>query len=109
MVGRGTSVGGRLNDPNTPTCQITGPGCPGYVPYCPYSRGDTRDGVYRGPDLTRVRKLLRAAGLLGHRVVLVGFLGDPRWEAYDREIARAAPTQFPRRGQALRLRSGRGI
>jgi hypothetical protein len=61
---------------------------PGYVPYCPYSRGDTRDGVYRGPDLTRVRKLLRAAGLLGHRVVLVGFLGDPRWEAYDREIAR---------------------
>ncbi len=47
------------------TCQILPPDFPGYRPYCPYTSGDPRRGVWKAADLTRARALVAASGTLG--------------------------------------------
>ena len=47
------------------TCQILPPDFPGYRPYCPYTEGDPRRGVWKAADLTRARALVAASGTLG--------------------------------------------
>src|SRR6185295_18736541 len=44
----------------TPTCQILPPNFPGYVRFCPYD----------APDLRSARRLVRASGTRGMRVVV---------------------------------------
>jgi peptide/nickel transport system substrate-binding protein len=61
------SIGGR---PEQVTCQLFPPNFPGYVPYCPYTRGP-QDGTWHGPDLKRARHLVAASGTAGMRVTVV--------------------------------------
>jgi ABC-type transport system substrate-binding protein/DNA-binding SARP family transcriptional activator len=52
------------------TCQILPAGMPGYRPYCPYTRNPTRNGVWKGPDIARARRLVAASGTRGQKVVV---------------------------------------
>jgi peptide/nickel transport system substrate-binding protein len=56
-----------------PACQVLPPGLLGYRPYCPYTRGSTRTGVWTGPDLSKARKLIAASGHRGSKVTLWAF------------------------------------
>lgn len=44
------------------TCQVLPPGIPGYQPHCPYSANPSSAVVWSGPDLSRARRLIAAAG-----------------------------------------------
>ncbi len=61
----------------TPTCQVLPPGAIGYRRYCPYTRGVTAAGVWRGPDLARARRLVDASGTRGQAVTVWGWTDDP--------------------------------
>jgi peptide/nickel transport system substrate-binding protein len=54
------------------TCQILPPGSPGYQPYCPYTLGGDRGGVWRRPDLARAVRLIADFGTRGARITIVG-------------------------------------
>jgi peptide/nickel transport system substrate-binding protein len=56
----------------TPLCQPLAPGLPGYHPRCPYTRRPRSDGLWRGPDLGRARRLVAASGTRGERVDVWG-------------------------------------
>jgi ABC-type transport system substrate-binding protein/DNA-binding SARP family transcriptional activator len=49
------------------TCQILPVGTPGYRPYCPSTRHP--GSVWSGPDLALARKLVKASGTYGQKVV----------------------------------------
>lgn len=61
----------------TPTCQVLPPGVVGYRRYCPYTDGVNAAGVWRGPDLTRARRLVDASGTRGQAVTVWGWTDDP--------------------------------
>ena len=63
------------SDLSRPTCQLLPPGYPSYRPYCPYTGGDRRSGLWAAPDVARARRLLRAANASG-AAVTVGVNGD---------------------------------
>jgi len=44
------------------TCQDLPPNFQGYVPYCPYTSGDTTSGQWTGPDVKAAHKLMADAG-----------------------------------------------
>ena len=52
------------------TCRILPPGLPGHRPACPFTRDATPAGGWRGPDLARARRLVRASGTRGARVTV---------------------------------------
>jgi ABC-type transport system substrate-binding protein/DNA-binding SARP family transcriptional activator len=65
----------------TPTCQALPPGFFGYRQYCPYTVRPGADGAWRGPDIQRARRLVRASRTVGLRVDVWGAsdsLGVPR-------------------------------
>ncbi len=63
------------------TCQILPPGIPGYRPYCPFTPGG--GPVYRGPDLARAVRLVRASGTRGMPVtVWLTDIGEQRFLRY---------------------------
>jgi YVTN family beta-propeller protein len=69
-----------------PTCQALPPNFPGYEPYCPYTQGASKSGVWRAPDLTRARQLIARSGTAGMRVELV--TADVRpFDALGRHVA----------------------
>lgn len=60
----------------TPTCQMLPPSEPASVPYCPYTRGPSRNGVWQGPDLRRARRLVAESGTRGLTVSVLGISDD---------------------------------
>ena len=56
--------------PATITCQLLPPNFPGYRPYCPYTLGPDRSGVWRAPDLTTALSLVRASHTKGMAVTV---------------------------------------
>jgi peptide/nickel transport system substrate-binding protein len=101
----------------TPTCQVLPPGVAGYRPYCPYTRGATRAGKWRAPDMRRARALVAASGTRGARVTLwtadddggaepgtlymAGLLGRLGYRA---RLQRISSTGMARASRALRAR-----
>jgi peptide/nickel transport system substrate-binding protein len=59
------------------TCQVLPPGLQGYTPYCPYTAGDERSGVWTAPDLPRARALLEEADAGGSDVTVAASADDP--------------------------------
>ena len=57
-----------------PTCQVLPPQMPGYRRYCPYTAGGAAGGAWRAPDLVEARRLVRASGTAGMRVVVLDSL-----------------------------------
>jgi peptide/nickel transport system substrate-binding protein len=57
----------------TPTCQLIPLTLPGYRRYCPYTVAPSATGVWRAPDLTKARALIRASGTHGDPVVVWSF------------------------------------
>jgi peptide/nickel transport system substrate-binding protein len=55
----------------TATCQPLPPALPGYRRYCPYSRGGSPGGPYRGPRLAEARRLVAESGTAGTPVRIV--------------------------------------
>jgi peptide/nickel transport system substrate-binding protein len=53
-----------------PTCQYLAPGFPGYAPYCPHTAGPAAGKGWTAPDMERARRLVRASGRAGERVVI---------------------------------------
>jgi YVTN family beta-propeller protein len=51
-----------------PTCQFLPPGFAAYAPYCPYTRGPRRGGVWTAPDLVKARALVAQSGTRGMKV-----------------------------------------
>lgn len=60
-----------------PACQILPPQLPGYEPYCPYTVHARPNGVWRGPDLARARRLVAASRTGGMRVEVWDTFGPP--------------------------------
>ena len=60
----------------TPTCQPLALGLPGYRRYCPYTLHPRSDGAWSSPNLALARRLVRASGTRGERVVVWGY-SDP--------------------------------
>ncbi|QDL91388.1 ABC transporter substrate-binding protein [Paroceanicella profunda] len=52
-----------------PACQILPPGFPSYVPYCPYTAGDT--DTWSAPDMEKARALVAESGTAGQEVTIV--------------------------------------
>jgi peptide/nickel transport system substrate-binding protein len=52
------------------TCQILPPAFPGHQHYCPYTARPTAGGGWTAPDMDRARKLVKASGTAGERVVV---------------------------------------
>jgi hypothetical protein len=48
---------------------------PSYVRYCPFTRGPA-DGSYRGPDLAKARRLVKASGTSAMTVTVTDIVGD---------------------------------
>jgi peptide/nickel transport system substrate-binding protein len=46
------------------------PALPGHEPYCPYSASPTARGGWTAPDMERARRLVRASGRAGERVIV---------------------------------------
>jgi YVTN family beta-propeller protein len=67
------------------TCQVLPPSFPGYRPYCPFTT-DPETGAWSAPDLDKARRLLRAAGAAGSRVVVWSL---PDWRSEVREVVRS--------------------
>ena len=55
-----------------PTCQFLPPGVAAYTPYCPYTRGRRRAGVWTAPDLAKARALVAQSGTRGTKVEVWG-------------------------------------
>ena len=53
-----------------PTCQIVPTALPGHEPYCPYTASPTARGGWTAPDMEQARRLVRASGRAGERVVV---------------------------------------
>jgi peptide/nickel transport system substrate-binding protein len=60
-----------------PTCQVLPPEVAGYVRYCPWTRGRSPTGDWRGPNLIVARALVRASGTSGEPVTVWGSPSDP--------------------------------
>ena len=98
------------------TCQILPPDFPGYRPYCPYTAGDHRRGVWKTADLGQARALVAASGThgmpvevwvpLNHRgegPYLAALLRSIGYRARYRDVSMAAfydPAGPPHRVQA---------
>src|SRR5262249_11851856 len=67
----------------SPTCQVLPPSMFGYAPYCPYTAGPVRGGVWTAPNLARAQELVRESGTRGDHVQVWTYAG---WT-----IARLAP------------------
>jgi YVTN family beta-propeller protein len=65
------------------TCQFLPPGMPGYEPFCPFTAGDGKSGRWQAPDVRAARRLVRASGTVGARVVVWEF---PRFAAVGRYL-----------------------
>jgi peptide/nickel transport system substrate-binding protein len=50
------------------TCQILPPNFPGYVPYCPYTKGGHTK--WTAPDLAKAQKLVAESGTKGQKVIV---------------------------------------
>ncbi len=62
----------------TPTCQIVPAAMPGgSPPYCPYTSGNTSDGVWHGPDLAKAKQLIAASGTKGDQVTILSETVSP--------------------------------
>ena len=83
-----------------PTCQVLPPHLPGYRPYCPYTRGPTRDGRWHGPDLARATRLVHASRTAGMRVTV----WDTRAPQFVVNEGRVAVAALRRLGYRARLR-----
>jgi YVTN family beta-propeller protein len=89
-------------DQATPTCQVLPHGVRARRDYCPYTRDPRPDGVWRGPDLRRARRLVAASGTAGARVTIWSFSDGLGPDGIDRratDVLRAL-------GFRVRLRSG---
>ena len=53
-----------------PTCQFVPTALPGHEPYCPYTASRTAGGGWTAPDMEQARRLVRASGRAGERVVV---------------------------------------
>jgi YVTN family beta-propeller protein len=53
-----------------PSCQFVPPGFPGYAPYCRYTAGAAAGKGWTAPDMEHARRLVRASGRAGERVVI---------------------------------------
>jgi YVTN family beta-propeller protein len=54
-----------------PTCQILPPEFPGFRRYCPYTLHPDATGRWKGPDLSRARRLVAASGTSGASVTVL--------------------------------------
>jgi YVTN family beta-propeller protein len=72
-----------------PTCQLMPPTMPSYAPYCPYT-AHRSFGTYRGPDLAKARRLVKASGTYGTKVAVTDLVDDPSppLDAYFAEVLR---------------------
>jgi peptide/nickel transport system substrate-binding protein len=52
-----------------PTCQVLPPDYPGYMPYCPWTRGGA--APWSAPDASRAQQLIEQSGMTGRRVDIV--------------------------------------
>ena len=52
------------------TCQILPTAFPGHQPYCPYTARPTAGGGWTAPDMDKARRLVKASGTAGERVVV---------------------------------------
>jgi peptide/nickel transport system substrate-binding protein len=65
----------------TPICQPLAPGLPGYRAQCPYTLHRRSDGLWRGPDVARARRLVATSGTRRERIDVWGTsdqVGTPR-------------------------------
>ena len=53
-----------------PICQLQRPNFPGYEKYCRYTLRPAKDGTWRGPDLTKARRLVAQSGTAGMHIVV---------------------------------------
>jgi peptide/nickel transport system substrate-binding protein len=90
--------------PGRVTCQLLPPNFPGYVPYCPYSRGSTRSGSWRAPDLTKAQALVRESGTLGARVTLLAYTGAGQILGFDPALAQTVIATLRRLGYRAQLK-----
>jgi len=53
-----------------PTCQVLPPNFPGYVPYCPYTKGQgtASSGLWKAPDMAKAQQLVAQSGTKGASV-----------------------------------------
>ena len=72
-----------------PTCQVIPPNMLGYAPYCPYTAGPGRAGVWSAPDIGQAQRLVRDSGTEGMRVDVAFAPGNADGPASSR-VARAA-------------------
>jgi peptide/nickel transport system substrate-binding protein len=79
LTGRGDFLSG------TVTCQFLPPGVAGHKPYCPFTRGEDKDGKWIGPDVTTAKALVRKSGTRGAEVV-VNAHDDPALRAAGERI-----------------------
>ncbi len=59
-----------------PTCQILPPNFQGYEPFCPYTL-EPGSGRWSGPDVSKARALIEAAGVVGEEVNVWVMREDP--------------------------------
>ena len=86
----------------TPTCQMLPPEILGYRGYCPYtSRPRSADGGWRGPDMNRAVRLVRASGTRGELVTVWSQIDSP---IPDVPVARNVVGVLRRLGFRARLR-----
>jgi peptide/nickel transport system substrate-binding protein len=85
-----------------PTCQVLPPGVRARRRYCPYTRDPRPDGVWRGPDLRRARRLIAAADVYGARVTMWIFTDVPLPDG----VARHAAHVLRQLGMRVRVRTG---
>jgi peptide/nickel transport system substrate-binding protein len=67
------------------TCNLIGPGLPGYVPYCPFTRNVDERGIWSAPDVDHAGRLMEDSGTRG-AAVTVSTPTD--FEAFGREVVR---------------------
>jgi YVTN family beta-propeller protein len=53
-----------------PTCQFLPPNFPGYRPYCPYTAGSTKSGIWMAPDLAKAKALVARSGTRGMKITV---------------------------------------
>jgi peptide/nickel transport system substrate-binding protein len=85
------------------TCQLRPPGTVGFRRYCPYTADPDRTGAWKGPDLTRARRLVAASGTSGMRVTV--------WTSPNFWVpgAREAVSTLRRLGYRASLRVAHGL
>ena len=70
-----------------PACQLLPPALPGYRRHCPYTSHPRGDGLWKGTDLARAKRLVAASGTRGTRVVVWNATPSPSGAIEETRLA----------------------